>query len=316
MKLDPGHLESPRLDIPGQDASRVDQPPDGWRLWWLAIRPKTLTISVAPVVAGTALAWGDTHALDVRPFAASLLGALAIQAGTNLYNDLGDALRGGDQPLRQGPPRVTALGWASPERVRRAALASFALAALVGLYLAWLGGWPIIALGLASLAAGWAYSGGPRPIAYTPTGEAFVIAFFGIGAVGGTYYLQTLNLTGQSIIAGAAMGSVAAAVLLANNYRDMEPDRLAGRRTLAIRVGAEVSKVLYGLFVLLPVAALALPSGPKGGWLCLGAAPVAFSLIRRFATSPRGPAFNQILAATARYQLMLAGLLAMGILLA
>jgi 1,4-dihydroxy-2-naphthoate polyprenyltransferase len=315
MRLDPGHLGQPHQAIQGQDASRADQPPDGWRLWWLAIRPKTLTISVAPVVAGTALAWGDTHALDPRPFAASLLGALAIQAGTNLYNDLGDALRGGDQPLRQGPPRVTALGWASPERVRRAALVSFALAALVGLYLAWLGGWPIIALGLASLVAGWAYSGGPKPIAYTPTGEAFVIAFFGIGAVAGTYYLQTMALTGQSIWVGAAFGSVAAAVLLANNYRDMEPDRLAGRRTLAIRVGVEVSKALYALFMLSPVVVLALPSGPRGGWLALGALPLAVSLIRRFAASPRGPAFNLILAATARYQLLLAGLMAAGILI-
>ncbi|KIM00087.1 1 4-dihydroxy-2-naphthoate polyprenyltransferase [Paramagnetospirillum magnetotacticum MS-1] len=315
MKLDPGQAEPPSHVISGPHASRVDQPPDGWRLWWLAIRPKTLSISVAPVVAGTALAWGDGHTLDLRPFAASLLGALAIQAGTNLYNDVGDALRGGDQPLRQGPPRVTALGWASPERVKRAALACFALAALVGLYLAWRGGWPIIALGLASLAAGWAYSGGPRPIAYTPTGEAFVIAFFGIGAVGGTYYLQTLHLTGQSIMVGAALGAVAAAVLLANNYRDMEPDRLAGRRTLAIRIGAEASKAVYGMLLLSPIALLASPLGPKGGWLCLVALPMALWLILRFATRARGPAFNAILAATAQFQLLLAGLVGLGILL-
>ncbi|CUW39221.1 putative 1,4-dihydroxy-2-naphthoate octaprenyltransferase [Magnetospirillum sp. XM-1] len=315
MKLESGQPESPSLVIDGQHASRVDQPPDGWRLWWLAIRPKTLTISVAPVVAGSALALADTGGLDPRPFAASLLGALAIQAGTNLYNDVGDAVRGGDQPLRQGPPRVTALGWATPERVRRAALVSFALAALVGLYLVWLGGWPIIALGLASLLAGWAYSSGPKPIAYTPSGEAFVIAFFGIGAVGGTYYLQTLSLTGQSIMVGIAIGAVAAAVLLANNYRDMEADRLAGRRTLAIRAGIEASKAVYGMLLLASVGLLASPLGPKGGWLCLGALPFALWLILKFATSPRGPAFNAILASTARFQLLLAGLLAVGVLL-
>ncbi len=315
MKLDPGQPEPPSLVIDRQHSSRVDQPPDGWRLWLLAIRPKTLTISVAPVVAGGALAWADTHGLDPRPFAASLLGALAIQAGTNLYNDVGDALRGGDQPLRQGPPRITALGWATPERVKRAALACFGLAALVGLYLAWLGGWPIVALGLASLLAGWAYSGGPKPIAYTPAGEAFVIAFFGIGAVGGTYYLQTLSLTGQSIVVGTAIGAVAAAVLLANNYRDMEADRLAGRRTLAIRAGVEASKAIYGALLLLPIALLASPLGPRGGWLCLGALPVALRLILRFATQARGPAFNAILASTARFQLLLAGLLALGVML-
>lgn len=315
MKLESGQPEKPSLVVEGQHASRADQPPDGWRLWWLAIRPKTLTISIAPVVAGSALAFADLGGLDPKPFAASLLGALAIQAGTNLYNDVGDAVRGGDQPLRQGPPRVTALGWATPERVRRAALASFALAALVGLYLAWLGGWPIVALGLASLLAGWAYSSGPKPIAYTPTGEAFVIAFFGIGAVGGTYYLQTLSLTGQSIMVGTAIGAVAAAVLLANNYRDMEADRLAGRRTLAIRAGIEASKAIYGMLLLSSIALLASPLGPKGGWLCLGALPFALWLILRFATQPRGPAFNAILASTARFQLLLAGLLAVGVLL-
>lgn len=314
MKLESGQPEKPSLVIPGPDASRADQP-DGWRLWWLAIRPKTLTISVAPVLAGGALAFADAGQLDPRPLAAALLGALAIQAGTNLYNDVGDALRGGDQPLRQGPPRVTALGWATPERVKRAALVCFALAALVGLYLAWLGGWPVVALGLASLLAGWAYSSGPRPIAYTPSGELFVIAFFGIGAVGGTYYLQTLSLTGQSIMVGAAMGAVAAAVLLANNYRDMEPDRLAGRRTLAIRVGIEASKAVYGMLLLSPIALLASPLGPKGGWLCLGALPFALWLILRFATQARGPAFNAILASTARFQLLLAGLLGVGVLL-
>jgi len=312
MKIETGQTDPQAAPLPGADSSRADQP-DGWRLWWLAIRPKTLTISVAPVVVGGALAWNDFHILDPRPLAAALLGALAIQAGTNLYNDVADALRGGDQPMRQGPPRVTALGWASPERVRRAALISFGLAALVGLYLAWLGGWPILALGVASLLCGWGYSGGPKPIAYTPAGEVFVIAFFGVGAVGGTYYLQTQSLSLGAVMAGIAVGSVAAAVLLANNYRDMEPDRLAGRRTLAIRIGAEASKAAFALFVLAPIALLALPlTGPHGGWLTLGALPPALRLIRRFAAEPRGPAFNAILASTARLQLLLAALVALG----
>ena len=316
MKLETGLPETPTAAIGDQSASRADQPPDGWRLWWLAIRPRTLTISVAPVVAGTALAWQDTGALDPRSLLASLVGALAIQAGTNLFNDVGDALRGGDQPMRQGPPRVTALGWASPERVRRAALVCFALAAAVGLYLVWLGGWPILVLGAASLLAGWAYSGGPRPIAYTPLGEVFVVAFFGIGAVGGTYYLQTDTLTLAAVVTGIAIGLVAAAVLLANSYRDMEPDRLSGRHTLAIQAGIEASKLIYAALLVAPLALLASPWGPAGGMVALAAAPMALVQIRRFATQPRGPAFNIILARTAQYQLLLAALLAVGLVIA
>jgi 1,4-dihydroxy-2-naphthoate polyprenyltransferase len=304
-----------RTAIPGDPASRADQPPDGWRLWWLAIRPRTLTISVAPVVAGTALAWAATGRLDPRPFAASLFGALAIQAGTNLYNDVADALRGGDQPMRQGPPRVTALGWASPARVRLAALTCFALALLTGLYLAALGGWPIVLLGAASLVAGWAYSGGRWPIAYTPLGEVFVIAFFGVGAVGGSYFLQAGALSPAALLVGVAVGLVAAAVLHANNYRDLEPDRLAGRHTLAIRLGPQPSKLLYALLMLAPFVLLLLPAAPRGGWLALGVLPLAIHLIRRFATQPRGPAFNAILAATARLQFLLVLLVAAGLLL-
>jgi len=243
---------------------------------------------------------------------ATLLGAVLIQIGTNLWNDVGDAARGGDQPLRQGPPRVTALGWATPEAVRNAALLSFAGAALVGLYLAWVGGWPVVALGLASLVAGWAYSGGPRPIAYTAVGEVFVLAFFGLGAVGGTVWLQMGALPPQAVILGLAIGLPACAVLMANNYRDLEPDRLVGRRTLAIRLGAEGSKAAYTGMILTPFAILMSPAAPDGGWVALAAAPLAVKLVLSFATAPRGPEFNRILAATAKFQLLLAALVAVG----
>ncbi len=298
---------------PGQPTTRADQPPAGWRLWWLAIRPRTLTIAVAPVLAGTAVAAAESGHLSVPPMAVALFGAVAIQAGTNLYNDVGDALRGGDQPLRQGPPRVTALGWAPPAKVRLAALIAFGLAAVAGLYLAAVGGWPILALGVASLVAGWAYSGGPRPIAYTPMGEIFVIVFFGVGAVGGSYWLQAHALSAAAMATGAALGLVAAAVLLANNYRDMEADRLAGRRTLAIRIGCEPSKALYAILMLVPFALLASPAGPERGWIALLALPLALRLIRRFATEARGPAFNLILGHTARLELVVATLIAVGV---
>ncbi|MBF0267574.1 MAG: 1,4-dihydroxy-2-naphthoate octaprenyltransferase [Alphaproteobacteria bacterium] len=289
--------------------------PHGLKLWWQAIRPRTLTIAVSPVLAGAALAYADQGGIDPLLAAAALLGALSIQAGTNLYNDAGDYLKGGDQPLRQGPARVTAMGWASPSQVKRAAFLCFLLAALTGLFLILAGGWPILALGLASLLAGWAYSSGPRPIAYTPLGELFVIGFFGLGAAGGSYYLLAQSLTRPVLMAGLALGFIAAGVLMANNYRDLEPDRLAGRRTLAILAGPELSKVLYALFIVLPFVLVMPPLGPSGGWLVLLLAPLAYKLLRDFLMLPRGPAFNSILAATAAYQMAFACLLALGALL-
>ncbi|MBC7906186.1 MAG: 1,4-dihydroxy-2-naphthoate octaprenyltransferase [Rhodospirillaceae bacterium] len=255
-------------------------------------------------MVGAGLAFAHSHTLQALPLAATVLGAVLIQAGTNLWNDISDAQRGGDQPMRQGPPRVTALGWATPERVRRAALFSFAAAALVGLYLAIVGGWPVVALGLASLAAGWAYSGGSRPISYTALGEVFVLAFFGIGAVAGTVWLQMHAVPAQALILGIAMGLPAAAVLMANNYRDLDADTLVGRRTLAIRLGPKRAKIAYGVMVLVPFILL--------DWVALAAAPLAVKLVWDFATQPRGPAFNRILAATARFQLALAVLAVLG----
>ena len=299
----------------GQPASLAAEPPTGLRLWLMAARPRTLTIAVAPVVAGAGLAWEHAHALVLLPLLAALLGAVLIQVGTNLWNDVGDAVRGGDQPMRQGPPRVTALGWATPERVRVVALLCFAAAGMVGLYLAWVGGWPIVALGLASLVAGWAYSGGPRPIAYTPLGEAFVLAFFGLGAVGGTVWLQLGRLPPEAISVGLAIGLPACAVLMANNYRDLEADRLVGRRTLAILLGADGAKAAYAGMILAPFVVLMSPVAPDGAWVALAAAPMAVRLVLAFATTTRGPAFNRILAATARFQLVLAALAALGCLL-
>lgn len=288
--------------------AHLDQPPTGWRLWLAAVRPRTLTIAVAPVMVGAGLAFSLSRTLHVLPLAVTLLGAVLIQAGTNLWNDLSDALRGGDQPLRPGPPRVTALGWAAPERVRRAALISFAAAASAGLYLAMAGGWPVVALGLASLAAGWAYSCGPKPISYTALGEVFVLAFFGLGAVTGTVWLQLHALPVQAWVLGLAMGLPAAAVLMVNNYRDMEADRQVGRRTLAIRLGPAGSKAVYAALVLAPFTML--------GWLALAVLPLAVKLVRDFCVTPRGPAFNGILAATARFQLVLAALVVIGLIYA
>jgi len=288
----------------------TDDVPRGWRVWWLAVRPKTLSIAVAPVLVGTAAAWSEAHRFDPLPMAAAVAGAVLIEAGTNLWNDVADTEKGADLPTRTGPARATAMGWATPAAVRRAALACFAAASAAGLYLAAVGGWPIVILGIASLLSGWAYSFGPWPISHSPAGEAFVLAFFGLGAVAGSAWVQQPALSGAILAAGAAVGLPACGVLMVNNYRDAEQDRLAGRRTLAIVLGRGPSKAAYALFMLLPFALLA--ALPPGAWLGMAALPLALHWIARFLRRPPGPAFNPILAGTARCQLILAVLMAAG----
>ena len=278
--------------------------------WFLACRPKTLSVSLSPVLVGTAVAWYDTHTLLWLPLLAAALGAAFIQIGTNLFNDVGDFLRGTDTPGRLGPKRATAEGWLTPGMVKVGAWLSFALAFLCGIYLVWHGGWPIVAIGLASLAAGWAYTGGPRPIAYGPLGEVFVFIFFGLVAVGGSYYLQTLNLTPIALLAATLVGIHAAAVITVNNYRDHDGDKANGKNTLAVRLGRPAMRRLYAAEMLAPYALLPLLAGL--GWkaaLPLLSLPLALKLIRRFQREAPGPVFNQILAATAGLQLLFAILL-------
>src|SRR5450759_4324105 len=177
--------------------------------WIMAARPRTLSLSATPVAVGTALAWAansQVHWLAVLAVLAALLGSMFIQLGTNLHNDAVDSERGGDGPDRIGPPRVTASGLLSAGNVKRGAAACFGLAALMGLYLIFVGGWPILLLGVLSILSGWAYTGGPLPIAYTPLGELFVVAFFGVGAECGTYWLSTAHLGTAAIEAGLALG--------------------------------------------------------------------------------------------------------------
>ncbi len=287
--------------------------------WLLAVRPKTLTIAVVPVLVGTTLGWIDGGRLNWGVAGAALLVALLIQAGTNLHNDAADFARGADDPgTRLGPPRATAQGWLRAEQVRRGALACFGLALATGGYLVWSGGWPILVVGLLSILAGLAYTGGPRPIAYTGLGEAFVWVFFGVVAVAGSYYLQTAGLNRDALLAGTIIGMPAAAVLVVNNYRDLDNDRLAGRRTLAVRFGRRASQVEYGLLMLLPFALLLGLGGPGGlGWNALLpylALPWAVVLVRRFRKEAPGPAFNTLLAGTARFQLAFSLLLCLGLL--
>jgi 1,4-dihydroxy-2-naphthoate polyprenyltransferase len=286
--------------------------------WIMAARPRTLSLSTTPVLVGAALAWAVQRGLHWPAFATALLGSMFIQIGTNLHNDAADSERGGDGPDRVGPPRVTASGLLDASAVRRVALTCFALAALMGLYLVMVGGWPILLLGLLSILSGWAYTGGPFPVAYTPLGELFVVTFFGLGAVCGTYWLCAGELGWTAVEAGLALGLLTAAVLLVNNHRDAEADARVGRWTLAIAAGPTVTIWIYAALMLVPFVLL-LPIGralPHGhAWPALFALPPALALIYRFIRVPRGRQFNRVLVQTVQVQFLFSLLLALGLVL-
>jgi 1,4-dihydroxy-2-naphthoate octaprenyltransferase len=286
--------------------------------WIMAARPRTLSLSITPVVVGATLAWAVERQLRWPAILAALIASALIQAGTNLHNDAADSRRGGDGPDRVGPPRATASGLLDGSAVNRAACGCFAVAALLGGYLIWVGGWPILLLGALSILSGWAYTGGPLPIAYTPLGELFVVAFFGLGAVCGTYWLCTGTIAPAAIEAGLAVGCLTGAVLLINNHRDAEADARVGRRTLAIVTGPTVTSWIYAALMLIPFALLlpiaqALPRGQV--WPALIALPLAGILIHRFAREPRGRGFNPILVQTVKVQLLFSLLLSLGLVL-
>jgi 1,4-dihydroxy-2-naphthoate octaprenyltransferase len=265
-------------------------------------------------MVGTSLAYADTGVIVWLPLLVALAAAMLIQIGTNLHNDVSDFERGADGSERIGPPRATASGWLAPAAVHRAALACFVVAVLMGVYLVWYGGWPIFFLGVSSVAAGWAYTGGPRPIAYSALGELFVWLFFGLGAVMGSYYLQTLGLSAVAFLAAAMIGLFAAAVIVVNNYRDLDADRKIGKNTLAVRIGRTGSKLEYALLMSLPFLLLLMLGHYKGVWLSALTLPWAIFLISRFWREAPGPAFNRILAQTAQLQLGFGFLFCMGLL--
>lgn len=303
---------------PELPAAVMQAPPSGWQIWWTAARPRTLPLAATPVLAGIALAWAEGAAPHWLAALATLLAALLIQIGTNLHNDAADHERGNDRPDRLGPLRVTAAGWASAAAVRRAARMAFAAAFLLGVYLAAAGGWPIVMIGCASLVAGFAYSGGRQPISHTPFGELFVWVFFGVLAVAGSYWLQAARLSPAAVLAGAALGLPAAAVLLVNNLRDVAADTAAGRRTLAAVLGDAGARRLHTGFLLAPFLALpmlaALLPNRYGIWLALLALPVCFKVMQRM-RGASGVALNSVLADTARAQFVFGLLLAIGCLL-
>lgn len=292
--------------------------PRGWRLWWLAARPRTLPLAAAPVLAGTTLAWSEGAPFRWPVALAALACALLIQVGTNLHNDAADCESGNDGAERLGPVRVTAAGWAAPRQVRGAALIAFLSALALGAYLVAVGGLSILAIGLGSLLAGWAYSGGPRPISHTPFGEGFVWVFFGLVAVAGSHYLQSGGVTPSALLAGALLGLPAAAVLMVNNTRDRVGDTAAGRRTLAAVLGrGDATRAYAGMmlapFALAPAFLFTQPRHP-GVLLVWLALPRCLALVRAMALE-EGAALNAVLAGTARAGFLCALLISVGALL-
>jgi 1,4-dihydroxy-2-naphthoate octaprenyltransferase len=290
----------------------------GIRIWLMAARPRTLPAAIAPVLVGTSLA-GFQHAFHPLRFVAALLGAIFIQVGTNLSNDYSDARRGADTEDRLGPVRVTAGGLAPPRQVLVATYVSFGLAVLAGIYLIIVAGWLLLVIGAASILAGVLYTGGPRPYGYEGLGEVFVFLFFGVVAVAGSYFVQVKHLDWEAFALSVPVGLLAAAILIVNNVRDIDSDRRARKRTLAVRMGRERTRTMFAITVYAAflLATVTWIFGPLTAWLLLTwlALPLAFALVRLVRTRTDGPSLNEALARSGMLQLAFCVLLSAGLLL-
>jgi 1,4-dihydroxy-2-naphthoate octaprenyltransferase len=264
------------------------------------------------VVVGTAVAISAGHAIWWRA-ALALVVSLALQVGTNYANDYSDGVRGTDE-VRVGPLRLVASGAASPAAVKRAALAAFAVAGVAGLAIASAAGWWLVLVGLASVAAGWLYTGGPRPYGYAGLGELFVFVFFGLVATVGTAYVQLGRFTGLEILAAVPVGLLAVALLVVNNLRDIVGDAAVGKRTLATRIGARRTRALYGVTMLGPFAlTVGLAASRPWALVALAAIPLALVPVRRVSAGESGRGLIEVLGQTGRAQLALGALLAVGL---
>ncbi len=284
--------------------------------WAVAARPRSLPIAVAPVVAGVALGWSRTGAFDTFSALLALGAALLMQLVTNLQNDVGYTVRGGERAApRQGLPRATARGWLAVRHVRIAIAWCAAAATGIGIALAMRRGWPVIAIGVGSLAAAMAYMAGPRPIAYTPFGELTVLVFFGAVGTCGADWVVTGSVGAGTVIASAAIGGLSAAALAANNHRDVSHDRSAGRRTFVVCFGERASSRLYATLLLAPFALvppIVAVTGAPALLLPLALVPTALRLRRAFEACVSGPTYDTVLFRTFRLSLGFATLLAVG----
>lgn len=289
--------------------------PSRLQIFLMAIRPKTLGAAVAPVLIGSAMAYRDSGFHAAMAFFC-LLGALLIQIGTNLANDYYDFKKGADNAERLGPVRVTQAGFVSPETMKRAYISVFALAVLSGIPLVWRGGWPIVFLGLASVAAGILYTYGPFALAYTGLGDIFVVVFFGPVAVGGTYYLQSLTLSPLVLLAGLGPGLIATGLLAVNNLRDIDGDRKVNKRTLAVRFGVTFARIEYLLCLsipaLLPFVFVFLTKAHHYALFASLVFLFGLPALRTVWTSRDGHQLNQVLATTGQLLLLYGVLFSVG----
>ena len=283
-------------------------------IWLLAARPKTLPAAAAPVILGCGLAIGD-GALALIPSLATLLAALLIQIGTNFANDYYDFVKGTDTPARVGPTRATQAGLVTPTAMKRATVLVFALALIIGSYLVWRAGWPIMVIGLLSIAFGYLYTAGPYPLGYNGLGDLFVLIFFGPVAVAGTYYVNTLEWSGVSIAAGLMPGLFSVGILTINNLRDFEDDRIAGKRTLAVRYGRSFARIEYLLCVGAPHVFALILALSEQRWLALlslGVLIPTVPIVRQVFSSTDGPMLNSMLATTGKLLIIHAAIFSVG----
>jgi 1,4-dihydroxy-2-naphthoate octaprenyltransferase len=287
--------------------------------WCIASRPRTWWIATVPVFVGTSFAFLASGVVDVLFATIALAGSMLMQVIANLQNDVGYSARGAETGRRVGFPRATSNGWLTAREVRAAIALAVALVVLLGLPLVARWGLPVLAMGAASVLAALAYMGGPRPIAYTPFGELIVFVFFGLVAVAGSGYVQIGAVTAPMWLAGAAIGSLASAVLVVNNHRDIAHDAATGRRTFAVIAGTRASARLYAVLMLAPFSAvpvLVWMTGSAWLWLPLLALPTAIGLVRALPETPPGVAFNGMLLRTVMLELLFGALLTVGTLLA
>jgi 1,4-dihydroxy-2-naphthoate octaprenyltransferase len=308
----------------------------------MAARPRTLPAAIAPVLVGSAAAYWQMEdacviatdatggpaiaAVLCEPdfrwlaFVAALVGSIFIQIGTNLANDYSDAKRGADTADRLGPVRVTSSGLVAPRRVLYATWLAFGVAVVAGIYLATVAGPVILAIGAVSIAAGVLYTGGPRPYGYAGMGELFVFLFFGLVAVNGSYYVQLEQLDWLPFLISISIGLLSTAILVVNNIRDIDTDRRAGKRTLAVRLGRERTRKLYVTLVggAYPVLAVGLTAadGPAAGLIALLSAPLAIAPARAVLGATDGPSLNRALAQTGSLLAVFSLLLTAGLLIA
>ncbi|HVD60333.1 MAG TPA: 1,4-dihydroxy-2-naphthoate polyprenyltransferase [Gemmatimonadaceae bacterium] len=284
--------------------------------WVLAARPATLPAAVVPVFVGAAAAFSEGAKFNGIVFLMTLICALLIQIGTNFANDYSDFVRGADHDGRLGPVRVTQSGLIDQASVKRGIIIAFGLAVLVGAYLAWIGGWPIIAIGIASVISGLAYTGGPFPLGYHGLGDLFVFVFFGIIAVTGTAYLQSGHWSMLALLLAIPIGLLVTNILVINNLRDLPTDIAAGKRTLATRIGDRATRAQYGVFTIIafviPVAIGITDPSRRLIMLPLVVLPLALRRVMIVAKGTSGRDLNPILQRTGRLLLMFGALLAAG----